>query len=398
MALPPVAATNRLKMILKIGEGWVLEGDRAVKKNRGERRCGDRGDHSVAAESRPTPCYESACRGARWLDRDAAFPYNLILKVIFTAGRRGSRARGTFTQSLGTQTVAAGTLSAAPAARTVDGDAGLLLAGGDAAIALPPGLAARAFVPAWAIAIALHFALVGVAMVRPSAPPPEPPPIRLVFVEPPPPPPAPLGAANGAGSIAAVPEPEPIAKAPEPVQEPSKPVESDGHRLVRSDVTAKPKPKPKPRPRPQAKPAEESARELVAADVAPGVAAGSASGQAGGTVGGVEGGVAGGVVGGTGSGPVPVGQVANPPTLVRRVSPVYPEEARRRDIEGLVLLEAILDRDGTIEPGIKVLRSIPLLDAEAVAAVRQWRFRPARDAGGQALRVILEIPIRFVLR
>lgn len=255
---------------------------------------------------------------------------------------------------------------------------------------------ARAFAPAWAIAIAAHVVLAALVVAGPGAPPPEEPPIRLVFVEPPPPPPAPLGAPNGAGAIPALPEPEPVAKAAEPVQEPVKPVPQQAEPLRRPD--AKAKAKPKPRPKPQAKPAEEPPRELAAADVAPGIAAGAVGGQALGVVGGVAGGIAGGVVGGTGTGPVPVGQVANPPSLVRRVAPVYPEEARRRDIEGLVLLEAILDRDGSIEPGIKVLRSVPPLDTEAVAAVRQWRFRPARNKLGEPLRVILEIPIRFVLR
>jgi protein TonB len=121
------------------------------------------------------------------------------------------------------------------------------------------------------------------------------------------------------------------------------------------------------------------------------------SGEAGGVVGGVAGGIAGGIVGGTGTAPVPVSQVAHPPVVIRRVAPVYPDTARRHDIQGLVVIEAILDRDGRIEPGIKVIKSVPPLDAEALAAVRQWRFRPARNADGHALRVILEIPIRFVL-
>ena len=43
-------------------------------------------------------------------------------------------------------------------------------------------------------------------------------------------------------------------------------------------------------------------------------------------------------------------------------------------------------------------RSIALLDAAAVAAVRQWRFRPARSADGTPVRVRMEIPVRFVLR
>jgi protein TonB len=121
------------------------------------------------------------------------------------------------------------------------------------------------------------------------------------------------------------------------------------------------------------------------------------NGQADGAVGGVAGGLAGGVVGGTGTAPVPASRVAHPPQIIRRVQPAYPLAARRNDIEGLVVIEAVLDRSGRVEPDIKVLKSIPVLDAEAISAVRQWRFRPARNAGGEPLRVILEIPIRFVL-
>ena len=114
--------------------------------------------------------------------------------------------------------------------------------------------------------------------------------------------------------------------------------------------------------------------------------------------GGVEGGIAGGVVGGRGTEPVPVGSVARPPLLVRHVMPEYPPEARRRGIEGLVRLDAVLDLKGRVEDPIRVLESVPDLDAAAIAALRAWRFSPARNAQGEAVRVILEVPIRFVLR
>src|SRR5262249_38105646 len=145
-------------------------------------------------------------------------------------------------------------------------------------------------------------------------------------------------------------------------------------------------------------PPPQRSEALDAGEAAPGIATGAVGGQSDGVVGGVAGGTDGGVVGGGGSGPVPVGQVADPPALLRRMAPAYPDEARRREVEGLVLLEAILDREGHVEPEVKVLRSIPLLDQSAIAAVRQWRFRPARNREGQTLRVIVEIPIRFVLQ
>lgn len=265
---------------------------------------------------------------------------------------------------------------------------------------LPETLARRAYGPAWVIAIAAHVLLVGLALLPSDPPPAEEPTVRLVFVEPPPPPAAPLGAPGGAGTVPMMPEPAPEPEPAPVVQpEPPKPVVSEPDRLVKpEEKPKKPKAKPKPKPQPKAvqKPVE---APPSAAEAAPGVATGVVGGQADGVVGGVVGGVAGGVVGGIGSGPVPAGQVAHPPTLVHRVAPVYPDEARRRDIEGLVVVEAILDREGRIEAdSVKVIRSIPALDEAALTAVRQWRFRAARDDQGRALRVILEVPIRFVLR
>jgi periplasmic protein TonB len=102
--------------------------------------------------------------------------------------------------------------------------------------------------------------------------------------------------------------------------------------------------------------------------------------------------------GGHESSPIPANQAAGPPVLIAQVAPRYPERARLLGIEGLVRLEAILDREGHVEAGIKILESIPLLDEAASTAVRQWRFRPARDPQGRPIRVILEVPLRFVLK
>jgi protein TonB len=78
--------------------------------------------------------------------------------------------------------------------------------------------------------------------------------------------------------------------------------------------------------------------------------------------------------------------------------PEYPARARHLEIEGQVVLEIVVDREGRPEPDVRTVRSIALLDAAAVAAVRRWRFRPARDAGGRPVRVVLQVPLRFELR
>ena len=225
--------------------------------------------------------------------------------------------------------------------------------------------------------------------------------IRLVFVEPPPPPPAPLSAPV---TEQALPTPKPtppvVEKPKEWVQpKPTKPKEPERLAIVKK---RKPVEEPKPRqPEPIVPPPEEVLPEPEVAQAPPApssVESGVTSSANKGVVGGVAGGHVGGVIGGQGKDALPVDQVANPPLLLSRVVPDYPRQARLRGVEGLVLLEAILDLDGRIEDDIKVLQSIPLLDDAAVQALRRWRFRPARDHTNQPVRVILEVPVRFVLK
>jgi len=123
-----------------------------------------------------------------------------------------------------------------------------------------------------------------------------------------------------------------------------------------------------------------------------------AIGQPGGVAGGVAGGVGGGVVGGTGHALLSAEEASVQPVPISKVMPEYPPVARLRGIEGQVVLEAILAIDGHVEPDITVVQSVPLLDNAAVAALRQWRFRPARNRDGEALRVTFRVPVRFQLR
>lgn len=221
--------------------------------------------------------------------------------------------------------------------------------------------------------------------------------IRLVFVEPPPPPPAPLG--TPAAESAALPPEQP----PAMVEKPKPQAQLKPKELERLKIVKKKRLREEPKPVPPASPippplevAPEPAPVVSAAQA--GVRAGSTAGTDTGVIGGVTGGQTGGVIGGQGAEPLPVAQVANPPLLLSRVLPEYPRQARLCGVEGLVLLEAILDLEGRIEEEIKVLQSVPLLDGAAIQALRRWRFRPARDHQNQPVRVILEVPVRFVLK
>lgn len=85
-----------------------------------------------------------------------------------------------------------------------------------------------------------------------------------------------------------------------------------------------------------------------------------------------------------------------PPKLVRRIEPDYPEIARQARVEGIVVLEATTDVFGRVT-GVRVLRSISLLDAAAVDAVRQWIYEPM-VINGRPRPVTFTVTVRFVLK
>jgi protein TonB len=85
-----------------------------------------------------------------------------------------------------------------------------------------------------------------------------------------------------------------------------------------------------------------------------------------------------------------------PPKLVRRVEPDYPVIAQEARIQGTVVLEATTDVCGRVT-GVRVLRSIPLLDEAALAAVRQWVYEPLM-INGRPRPVTFTVTVRFVLQ
>lgn len=85
------------------------------------------------------------------------------------------------------------------------------------------------------------------------------------------------------------------------------------------------------------------------------------------------------------------------PAYLRNPAPAYPEAARRRGEEGLVLLLVNVDRGGrAVEVAVKKDSGFSALDKAAVKAVRRWRFQPAQ-LGSLAVDSKVEVPIRFTL-
>ncbi len=85
------------------------------------------------------------------------------------------------------------------------------------------------------------------------------------------------------------------------------------------------------------------------------------------------------------------------PEAVRQVQPRYTENARRAGVQGVVILEAIIDEQGNVD-NVRILRGLPMgLDREAVAAVQQWKFRPATMAS-KPVKVYFTLTVNFTIQ
>lgn len=93
--------------------------------------------------------------------------------------------------------------------------------------------------------------------------------------------------------------------------------------------------------------------------------------------------------------PIHVGNLPSALTLVRRVDPVYPAEARSQRVQGVVVLQATIGTDGTVG-NIRVISGPELLRQASIEAVRQWRYRPYLF-DGQAVPVTTTVALNFSL-
>jgi periplasmic protein TonB len=180
--------------------------------------------------------------------------------------------------------------------------------------------------------------------------------------------------------------------------------------LVEPPAIAPPPPPPPPAPAAAAArpvPAPSAPARFVAPVSTPdsitpeeGLDLGVEGGVAGGVEGGVEGGVVGGIIGGLPEAPPPaqplrVGGNISEPKKLRHVAPEYPDLARQARIQGMVIVEAMIGADGRVGD-VSILRSLPMLDEAAVAAVKQWVYAPTL-LNGIPVPVIMTITVRFSL-
>ncbi len=121
-------------------------------------------------------------------------------------------------------------------------------------------------------------------------------------------------------------------------------------------------------------------------------------GQREGVIGGIPGGVPGGQIGGLRKDADPVLPPPDePPTALAMPHPRFPREALRNGVRGRVVLRALITERGRVEV-LRILRSVPELDSEAIRVVEsEWRFRPAQR-NGRPVASLSDLVVRFTLR
>jgi protein TonB len=83
------------------------------------------------------------------------------------------------------------------------------------------------------------------------------------------------------------------------------------------------------------------------------------------------------------------------PEAITKVPPVYPDIAREANVDGTVMVQALVGKDGRVHD-TRVVKSIPMLDNSAVDAVKQWVFKPALS-NNKPVAVWVAVPVKFSL-
>jgi TonB family protein len=97
------------------------------------------------------------------------------------------------------------------------------------------------------------------------------------------------------------------------------------------------------------------------------------------------------------TGPIRVGGDVKAPKKIVFPSPQYTEIARKARITGVVIVEAIIDKQGSVT-NVKVLKGLPMgLDQAAAEAVKRWKFEPA-TLNGKPVAVIYNLTVNFQLQ
>ena len=93
--------------------------------------------------------------------------------------------------------------------------------------------------------------------------------------------------------------------------------------------------------------------------------------------------------------PVRVGGNVKPPRKIRDVKPIYPAIAQQAGVQGVVIIQAVLDTYGNVY-NAHVLRGQPLLDEAALQAVQGWQFEPTQ-VNGVPTPLVMTVTVNFTM-
>jgi protein TonB len=92
-----------------------------------------------------------------------------------------------------------------------------------------------------------------------------------------------------------------------------------------------------------------------------------------------------------------VGGDVKPPEKISAPQPQYTEIARKARIQGVVIVQAIIDKQGVVT-NVKVLKPLPMgLDQAAAEAIKSWKFKPA-TLNGKPVAVYYNLTVNFTLQ
>ncbi len=94
--------------------------------------------------------------------------------------------------------------------------------------------------------------------------------------------------------------------------------------------------------------------------------------------------------------PLRVGKGIQPPVKIHNQVPVYPTIAIQAHVEGSVVIEALISTTGIVQE-VRVVKSVPLLDDAALAAVRAWVYKPTLQ-NGVPVAVVMTVTVEFRLQ
>ena len=90
-----------------------------------------------------------------------------------------------------------------------------------------------------------------------------------------------------------------------------------------------------------------------------------------------------------------VGGAVQSANLISQVAPIYPPLAKQARIQGEVVLEAVISREGDVT-NLRVVSGHPLLVEAALTAARQWKYKPTL-LNGQPVEVVSQVTVPFKL-